>query len=415
MFFRQWRSLALVICVAGCSGEEGSAPPGSDAGHDATAPAIDAGAPAMDASAPAADGAGSSGDDAALDAINEPPPDAADLDASIPAYAVGVTTRTWIDTSRATPANGSEAAKPSRTLVTEVWYPIAGTDPTAAPVRDARIAAGGPYPLVLFVHGSSSGRTVYTFLTIALARAGYVVAAADFPLTALGTTGGSSDLHVTDQVGDVSFLDDQLKAASLDSTDALQGGVNGERYAVVGHSTGGAVAALAAFAGDDAAIKHDSRVAAAVALSGDACMFDASFFKKRSVPIFAIGATNDLFVRLPNSGKWVFDNSNPPRLLAKLVGGQHMGFTDVNLPDLILNPVPTGPTSPLAITLSAYGDAGACLPVPAAGNDPAMAFDAQHAVVIRLVTAYLEAQMRQRSGPLAAVMGASDPTVLFEQ
>jgi alpha-beta hydrolase superfamily lysophospholipase len=405
---RAWGWLALSWCIAGCSGEDESTASEPDASRDATAPP-------NDARAPVADGAGTSEGDASVPPTDASvtPPDAADLDASVPAYAVGVTTRTWVDPSRPTPASGSEAAKPSRTLVTEVWYPAAGSSATT-PVRDAPLATGGPYPLVLYVHGSSSGRTFSSFLTIGLARAGYVVAAADFPLTALGTAGGSSDLHVTDQVGDLSFLADRLKAVSLDSTDALKGAVDGAHYAVVGHSTGGAVAALAAFGGDDGAIKHDPRVSAAIPLSGDACMFDASFFKKRSVPIFAIGATNDLFVRLPNSGKWVFDQSNPPHLLAKLVGGQHMGFTDVNLPDFILNPVPTGPASPLATTLSTYGDAGACLPIPAAGTDPPMAFDAQHAIVIRLVTAYLEAQMRHRAGPLAAVLSANDAMVAFE-
>ncbi len=100
---------------------------------------------------------------------------------------VGVTTRTFIDTTRPTPANGTAAAQTSRTLVTEIWYPTSATG--ISPIRDAPLAPGGPYPLVLFVHGSSSGRTVSTFLTIALAQAGYVVAAADFPLTALSTPG----------------------------------------------------------------------------------------------------------------------------------------------------------------------------------------------------------------------------------
>jgi predicted dienelactone hydrolase len=339
--------------------------------------------------------------------------DAADAASPEP---IGVTTRTWTDSTRPTPQNGTAPALTSRTLVTEIWYPAANSGDAAAPtVRDAPVAPGGPFPLVLFVHGSSSGRLLSTFLTIALARAGYVVAAADFPLTALSTPGGASDLGVSYQVGDLRFLCDQLKAASLDPSDALHGAVDGSSYAVVGHSTGGAVAELAAFAGDDATITHDPRVAAVVPLSGDACMFSPGFFKSRSVPVFAIGATNDLFVRFANSGQWVFQNTGTPHLAANLVGGQHMHFTDLPLLDADLGPVPTGPTSPLAVTLQQYGDASACLPVPPPGTEPELSLEAQHALVVQLVSAYLDAEMRHDPAPLAALVAAPNPLVVFQQ
>jgi hypothetical protein len=331
---------------------------------------------------------------------------------------VGVTTRTWVDMARSTPANGTAPALPSRTLVTEVWYPTpaAGVPAGETTVRDAPLAPGGPYPLVLFVHGSSASRTIYSYLTIALAQVGYVVAAADFPLTTTDTPGGPSDLHVSDQVGDLSFLCDQLEAASSDPSDELNGAVTGTSYAVVGHSTGGAVSELAAFAGTDALVTHDPRVAAVVPLSGDACMFDAGFFESRAVPVFAIGATNDLFVRFANSGQWVFDDTSAPHLLADLVGGQHMYFTDITfLDDAQLDPVPTGPTSPLAVTLQAYGDAGECLPVPAPGTATPLDPATQHALVVQLVTAYLDAQMRGQPGALAALEAAGNPQVVFQQ
>jgi dienelactone hydrolase len=329
---------------------------------------------------------------------------------------VGVTTRTWIDTSRPTPQNGTAPALPSRTLVTDIWYPTTATDAGEPTVQDAPLAPGGPYPLVLFVHGSSSGRDQYTYLTIALAQAGYVVAAADFPLTALTTVGGPSDLHVSDQVGDLAFLCDQLQAAAQDAGDVLAGAVDGLGYAVVGHSTGGAVAELAAFGGDDALITHDPRVRAIVPLSGDACMFNPPFFRTRTVPVFAIGASNDLFVRFSNSGQWVFDNTSPPHVLADIVGGQHLYFTDLTfLTDSDLDPVPTGPTSPLAVTLDAYGDAGECLPVPPPGTATPITPDAQHALVIGLVTAYLDAELRDNPGPLAALVAAGGATVVYQQ
>jgi len=342
-----------------------------------------------------------------------PPPPPADMARTT--YAVSTTTRTYVDNARGTPANGSAAAKPTRTLVTEIWYPTPGDASSAAVTRDAPLAAGGPFPLVLFVHGSGATRNTYTTLTIGLAHAGYVVAAADFPLTSAGTAGGASDEHVTDEVGDLSFLCDSMKATALDSAEALHGAVDGLHYAVVGHSTGGAVATLAAYAGDDAAIKHDARVSAVIPLSGDACMFNAAFFKSRSVPILVVGGTDDQFVRLPNSGQWVFDNTLAPHLLAKLVGGQHVSFTDFALPDSLANPVPTGPTSVLSTTLSAYGDASECLPEPPIGTDPLMDFDMQHTLTIQLMSAYLDAQMRQSPGDLTALVAAKNPLLVFQQ
>jgi dienelactone hydrolase len=340
---------------------------------------------------------------------------AGNADMALGSYAVGVTTRTFIDHTRITPANGAEPEHPERSLATDIWYPTPGDSTSTAMTRDAPLAPGGPWPLVLFVHSSQGSRSGYPYLTAGLAHAGYVVAAADFPLTAGTTPGGASDLHVTDQVGDLSFLCDQLQAASADAAELLKGAVDGAHYAVVGHSTGGTVAELAAFAGDDAAIKHDARVSAVVPLSGDACMFDASFFKRRSVPIMIVGGTDDLFVRIPNNGQWVFDNGNAPHLLAKLVGAQHVYFTEFMIPDALVNPAPTLPDSPLAVTLRAYGDGSECSPTPPAGTDPQMPFETQHDLVLQLVTAYLHAQMRQHPEVLSALVASNNPLIVFQQ
>jgi predicted dienelactone hydrolase len=352
-----------------------------------------------------ADGPGATADAGPPPADAAPPPKGP--------FAVGVTKRIWVDASRPTPANGSEPEQPSRTLDTEIWYPAVGDPGSTDAQRDAALVPGGPFPLVLLVHGSGSNRFAYSYLTTALAHDGFVVAAADFPLTAMSTPGGSSDLHVTDEVGDLSVLCDSLAAAAADPADALHAAVDGQHYAVVGHSTGGAVASLAAYAGDDELVHHDDRVAAIVPISGDACMFDPSFFARRSVPVLVVGATNDLFVRVPNSGQYQFDHSAEPRLFAKLVGGQHVYFTDVPLPDAILSPVPTGPDSPLAVTLRPYGDASACLPEPEAGMDPALDFDTQHALTIQVVSAFLAAQLRHDASALDALRASHDPALVL--
>ena len=47
-------------------------------------------------------------------------------------YAVGMLTDTFVDTSRPTAAWGPNPARPSRTLVTTVWYPATGRPGTLA-------------------------------------------------------------------------------------------------------------------------------------------------------------------------------------------------------------------------------------------------------------------------------------------
>src|SRR5262249_2206982 len=73
-------------------------------------------------------------------------------------YGVGVTTMSFVDTNRPTMANGSFAGSPSRTLVTEVWYPTdAQPGATPTPVRDApRTRSGAPFPLIVYSHGLDS-------------------------------------------------------------------------------------------------------------------------------------------------------------------------------------------------------------------------------------------------------------------
>jgi len=176
-------------------------------------------------------------------------------------FAVGVTTRQFVDATRSTPENQGVPSRPMRELPTEIWYPavlVAG----AAEEHDAPLdTRAAPYPLLFFVHGSSSFRRQSTFLTQALAAAGYVVAAADFPLTALATPGGPSDLHFDDQLGDLSFLANQLEEISRSGDDLLSGAIDPSGYGVIGHSTGGTVALLAAYAPD----VHDARTRAAIA------------------------------------------------------------------------------------------------------------------------------------------------------
>ncbi len=322
-------------------------------------------------------------------------------------WAVGVTAADWTDASRETPANGETAAHSGRHLPVQVWYPAtgsAGGDPV-----DHAVPANGLFPLVLFVHGSSGTPGVYSGLCLRLAALGYVVAAADFPLTSLTTDGGPSDWHAEDEQRDLIFLADQMLGALGPAP--LAGHIDTALgYAVVGHSTGGTVALLAAYRDDG----HDARVRAVVDISGDSCFFDPAFYATRSVPLLAIGATRDLLVPAADNPVRAFQLASPPAVLAVLRGGTHLQMTDLGLDDPT-DSTPTGLDDPLAQTMAAWGKADACRPIPPPGTEPLLDHDAQRDLTAQVMRAFLDAYVKGAPAGLQGLVAKPDARVEMSQ
>lgn len=321
---------------------------------------------------------------------------------------VGVVATTFIDSTRGTPANGAVPAADTRTLPVRIWYPAA-VDPTLTELEDAPLDTTLPWPVIVFVHGSSATPLAYAWAGQALARRGYVVVAADFLLTSLFTDGGPTDWHVEDQPADVSFLVDRVASGDVpllpsDALDLTHG------FVVAGHSTGGTVALLSAYMPD----AHDDRVAGAIDLSGDACFFGDSFFSTRPVPLLAIGGTDDLYVPAPNNVVRAWSLATEPKTLALIVGGTHLGFTNAPLND-DPNVTPTRPGDPLADTLAAYGGGTACEPVPARADDPTIPAADQHALTAAWMAAFADETLRLDAQALDALKVAADPRVLVDE
>jgi len=322
-------------------------------------------------------------------------------------HAVGQVTVTFEDISRGTPANGTAPATSSRVLNTDIWYPATGT-PSDAPMLAADLdPAGAPYPLVVFVHGSSGFRGQSTFLTTALARHGYVVVAADFPLTYLGTPGLSSDKHVELQLGDVSFLATQLADVAVDSTHPLFGAVDPHAgYTVTGHSTGGTIALAMAYLPTG----NDARVKAAVALAPCACFFGASFFTSRQVPLLVVAGTDDKIVPPSTNGAYAYASASAPKAFALLTGGTHLHFTDYDLQDV--DATPTTTEDDIAQSFAAYDTGTGCQPFPPVGTDTLLSLDDQHRVTVELTEAFLDENVRGQSSILASVASTESAVVL---
>jgi predicted dienelactone hydrolase len=323
----------------------------------------------------------------------------------LPSYAVGSSFNPFVDPSRDTPDNGSVPGHSGRDLPADIWYP-AQADPTLPETANAPLdPRGEPYPLVVFVHGSEGLSRQSTFLTQGLARKGYVVIAGNYPLTYLFTPGGPSDQHCDLEVGDVSFLADQMFEFSKNKDSPLYGAMDTSAgFAVMGHSTGGAVSLAAAFGPKN----HDSRIKAAVALAPDACFFTDSFFRTRSVPIEILAGTDDHYVPPGDNGVRAFQLAGAPKRLGLLFGGQHLGFTDFTVDDG--TETPDSNTSDITVAFeAAEGGAADCDHQPPIGTDPLMPSATQRDLTVQLVTAFLDAWLYADSSGLKAV-DESPPT-----
>jgi predicted dienelactone hydrolase len=165
-----------------------------------------------------------------------------------------------------------------RTLVAEIWYPAPqdvrgaptvsydlwaylpedlqaqgepgafGTIETAAVANAAVQSDRGPFPVVVFSHGSGGLRIQSVFFTVLLASHGYVVVSPDHPGNTLvelirnRAVTPESELAqaFVERPIDVSRLLDWL--TDLPATDPLHGALDLERIGIAGHSFGGLTA-----------------------------------------------------------------------------------------------------------------------------------------------------------------------------
>ncbi len=185
--------------------------------------------------------------------------------------------------------------------------------------RDLPLDAGhGPYPVVLFVHGTASFRHQSVSQTRHWASRGFVVVAADHPGLMLGDflamacpddPSGTQDLS-----GD---LDAMLAALAAPAGDLgfLDGKLALDRVAVAGHSAGGGAAAAAT-------AKPGVRVIAS--LAGGTSAPDGPALET----VLFMGGSNDTVVELSRvTTAW--SGSATPRHLVGIAGAGHLVFSDL--------------------------------------------------------------------------------------
>ena len=229
----------------------------------------------------------------------------------------GLTTEIWYPAVR-----GSQRGKPKASYDLRLALPPADQSkiPDAANelqacdcYRDLPLdEAHGPYPVIVFVHGTASFRTQSLHQMTHWARRGFVVVAQDHPGLKLADV-LTMQFDKADQAGDAKRLLEALVAPSGELA-FLAGHVDSTRRAASGHSAGGgAVSALGAEPG----VRVVMPMAAGGAKPG------ASL---KSTLIF--GAQNDTIVNFPTQQKGFADTPAPRRLLG-LANAGHLAFSDI--------------------------------------------------------------------------------------
>lgn len=213
--------------------------------------------------------------------------------------------RTFIDNTRPTDENNGVASSASRTLNATVWYP-----------QDNEAAV----PLIVHSHGFVSSRSDLSYAAEHLASYGYIVAAADFPLTHGGAPGGPNALDVVNQPADVSFLIDSLIDMSNDE-ETFTTSIDESRIAVMGYSLGGLTTSLVTYHSE----LRDPRIKAAVSIAGLAAPLQPTFYRATDVPFLMIAGTLDALINFEAHAATIPERV-PNSAVVRIEGGTHLGF-----------------------------------------------------------------------------------------
>ncbi|WP_039857784.1 chlorophyllase/cutinase-like alpha/beta fold protein, partial [Novosphingobium pentaromativorans] len=165
--------------------------------------------------------------------------------ASSAPYGVGMRSVTWIDTSRGIKKSMGFEGSDTRRIDVTIWYPTSAK--RGAPENDAPAAGDGPWPLVIYAHGTMGYPSNNMNTVNELVSNGYVVVAPTFPLSSRAAFTHIKFADVSDlrqQVGDVSFLIDKTLADPM-----LSKIVNPQEIGFIGHSLGGVTGYFATYGG----------------------------------------------------------------------------------------------------------------------------------------------------------------------
>jgi predicted dienelactone hydrolase len=245
-----------------------------------------------------------------------------------------------------------------RPLTVDVWFPLDGTadaaalpaqrytlipdvyfeSPGAVAATVDQLAGDGPFPLIVYSHGSSGLRFIHSSYTEALASHGYVVVAADHTgNTAIDLLAGNVAEPGTIALArpnDVRRLVDAFTDPAHPAAGPFATSVDAELVAITGHSFGGftALASVTGFGNDLGNVDADRRVDAIVLLAPavGSTSFTDETLAGMTVPMMVLVGTDDITTPVdPNVTRLWDVSSNAPAYRVELVAAEHQTFTDL--------------------------------------------------------------------------------------
>ncbi len=296
----------------------------------------------------------------------------------------------------------------SRRISVDIWYPIdPGTEgeqatydfissisvPARDALQDAPVSGDGPFPLVIYSHGSGGTSYIASFFTETLASHGYVVAAPNhLGNTALELVIGSADdpeKIAYNRPLDTSLVITELLEGSdggpLDFDVALGEAIDPERIGVTGHSFGGftAVANAGGLDTDRGDIEVDERVDAIALMAPFTNAMPAETLEAVSVPVLAITGTEDATTPIATDTTPALEAARSAyNFQIDLEGGGHQSFTDVCRYQEFVPLIPDVPEQ-FSDVIDAYAEEGC--------GAELMPIDRAHELTNRFVISFLNA------------------------